>query len=190
MIVGDSQDSSQIEKTQNKPLLATATSRQFEFGLDPAAARAQTLGKKMKNKGCLIASLLTVAIAASLAFAIKRALTPRNLANEDPRRAFESFVCSPSPQSVRDVRASGVVAFAGGNAAIEFQIDPRDFDNLIRRGKFRLADDKAVEWIKEYRPEGVTGRIVRYVRINEGMTETALFVAEDHRRAWFHEIQY
>lgn len=148
------------------------------------------LGRKMKNKSCLVALFLSVAIAAFLAIAIKRALAPRNLANEDPRHAFESFVCSPPPRSVRVVKASGVVAFAGGNATIEFQFDPRDLEDLIRRGKFRLADDKAVQWIKEFRPEGVSGRIERYVRINVGMTETALFVAEDHRRAWFHEIQF
>ncbi len=144
----------------------------------------------MKNKGCLIAFLLAVAIAGFFAFAIKSALTPRNLANEDPRRAFESFVCSPPPQTVREIRASGVVAFAGGNAAIEFQIEPRDHDDLIRRGRFRLADDKADQWIKDFQPDGVTGNIVRYVRINEGMTQTALFITEDHRRAWFHEIQF
>jgi hypothetical protein len=143
----------------------------------------------MKNKGCLVAFLLAVAIAAFLAFTTKGLLTPRNLANEDPRRAFESFVCSPPPQSVREIVASGVVAYAGGNASIEFQIDPRDIDDLIRRGKFQLADSRADQWIMDFRPEGVAGNIVRYVRINEGTSQTALFITEDQRRAWFHEIQ-
>lgn len=144
----------------------------------------------MKNKGCLIAFLLAVAIAGFLGFAIKIFITPRNLANEDPRRAFESFVCSPPPQTVSEIKAGGVVAFAGGDAAIEFQIEPRDFDDLIRRGGFRLADDKAEQWIKDFQPDGVTDKIVRYVRINEGMTQTALFLTEDRRKAWFHEIQF
>jgi hypothetical protein len=144
----------------------------------------------MKKKGSLVALLITVAIAVTLAFAIKLALTPRDLAKEDPRRAFESFVCSPPPQSVREVKASGAVAFAGGKAAIEFQFDPQDLNDLLRRGKFRLADDKAVQWIKEFRPEGAPGNIARYVRINEGMTEAALFVTEDNRRAWFQEIRF
>ena len=121
---------------------------------------------------------------------MKRALTPRNLAHEDPRSAFESFVCSPPPQSVREIKASGVVAIAGGHAAIEFQLDPTDVEDLLRRGKFRLADEDADEWIREFQPEGETGNLARYVRINEGMTETALFITADLRRAWFHEIQF
>ena len=144
----------------------------------------------MKNKGCLIAFAVAVGILAVLGYGLKVGLTPRDLSKENPRRAFESFVCSPPPQTVREIRASGVVAFAGGNAAIEFQIEPRDHDDLIRRGRFRLADDKADQWIKDFQPDGVPGNIVRYVRINERMTQTALFLTEDHRRAWFHEIQF
>ena len=149
-----------------------------------------TLGKNMKNRGCLIAFIVALAIAGFFAYAIKRALTPRDLSKEDPRRAFESFVCSPPPQSVREINARGVVAFAGGNASIEFQIDPSDIDDLIRRGKFELADTRAAQWITEFKPEGVAGNVVRYVRINEGASQTALFVTEDQRRAWFHEIQF
>ena len=144
----------------------------------------------MKNRGCLIAFLIAVAIAGILAFAIKRALRPRDLSKEDPRKAFELFVCAPLPQSVHDLKAGGVVSFAGGSASIDFQFDPREHDRIIKEGGFRLADDKAALWIKEFQPEGVTGSVVRYVRANEGMTETALFVAEDRRRAWFRENQY
>ena len=144
----------------------------------------------MKNKGCLVAFLLAAAIVAFLAFTIKSVITPLDLAKEDPRRAFESFVCSPLPLSVHEIKASGVVAFAGGNAVIEFQFDPRDHDVLIQRGKFQLADDNARQWIKEFQPAGTVGNVLRYVRVNEGMTETALFIAEDRRQAWFREIQY
>lgn len=144
----------------------------------------------MKNKGCLIAFLVALAIAGVFAYAIKVALTPRDLSKEDPRHAFESFVCSPLPQTVHEIKASGVVALAGGSASIDFHFDPRDHDRIIKEGKFRLAGDKAAQWIKEFHPEVASGRITRYVRVNEGMTETALFVAEDRRRAWFREIQF
>jgi hypothetical protein len=99
-------------------------------------------------------------------------------------------VCSPLRQSVNDIKASGVVAFAGGSVHIDFHFDPQDHDRIIKEGKFRIADDKAAPWIKKFQPEGVSGSVTRYVRANEGMTETALFVAEDRRRAWFRESQY
>lgn len=144
----------------------------------------------MKNKGCLRAFLLVVAIAAFLVFTSKGVFTPRNLADEDPRHAFESFVCSPPPKSVREIIASGAVALAGGNVSIEFQIDPHDIEELVRRGKFELADGRANQWMMDFKPKGVTGNIVRYIRINEGTSQTALFVTEDQRSAWFHEIQF
>jgi hypothetical protein len=142
----------------------------------------------MKNKGCLIAFFLTAAVAAFLGFIIKSGLAPLNLANEDPGQVFESFVCSPPPHSVREIRASGVIAFAGGHAFIDFQFDSRDHDDLIQRGRFRLAADTAP--IQSLRPEGVPADIVSYVRVNEGMAETTLFVAKDRRRAWFNEVQF
>lgn len=142
----------------------------------------------MKNKGCLTAFFLTVAIAAFSGFAIKSGLTPRNLANEVPGRVFESFVCSPPPHSVREIKASGVIAFAGGDASIDFLFDPEDHDDLIQRGRFRLAADSAP--IQMLRPEGVPADIVGYIRVNEGMTVTRLFVTKDRRRGWFHEVQF
>jgi hypothetical protein len=138
----------------------------------------------------LIAFAMAVGILAVLGYGLKVGLTPRDLSKEDPRSAFESFVCSPPPQTVHEIKASGIVAFAGGHAVIEFQIEPQDHDDLIQRGRFRLAGDKEDQWIKDFQPDGVTGKIVRYVRTNEGMTQTALFLTEDHRRAWFHEIQF
>ena len=144
----------------------------------------------MKNKGWLVTFILAAVIATFLAISIKSALTPRDLSKEDPRQVFEGFVCSPPPPSLHQVRAKGIIAFAGGNAIIEFQFDPRDHDDIIKVGKFQLAGDKAFLWVKKLQPEGVIGGVVSYVRVNEGMTQTALFVAEDRRRAWFREIQY
>ena len=144
----------------------------------------------MKHKGCLVAFLIAVAIAALFAYAIKMVLTPRVLSKEDPRRVFESFVCSPLPRSVELVKATGTIAFAGGNVFIEFRLDPGDHEELIRRGRFQLADERDSSWIMELQPDGVKGELRRYVRVNEGMTETALFISEDLRRAWFREIHF
>jgi hypothetical protein len=145
----------------------------------------------MKRKGCVISIIGTVAIAIMLTFAVIRVLTPRNLANEDPREVFESFVCTPIPQSVRGIAARGVIAFAGGNAIIDFQIDPKDRQDLIQRGRFRVTDDKASHmdsWT--FQPDKTTGRVLRYVRDNQGMTETALIVDEESGRASFREVYY
>ena len=143
----------------------------------------------MKHKGCLIAFLIAVAIAALFAYAIKTVLTPRVLSKEDPRRVFETFVCSPLPRSVGQIKATGTIAFAGGNVFIEFHLDPADQEDLIRRGKFQPAGDHDPSWIMEFQPDGVKGQLLRYVRVNDGMTETALFISEDLRRAWFLESQ-
>ena len=143
----------------------------------------------MKHKGCLVAFLIAVAIAALFAYAMKTALSPRVLSKEDPRRVFESFVCSPLPRSVELVKATGTIAFAGGNVFIEFRLDPGDHDDLIRRGKFQPAGDRDPSWIREFQPDGVKGELRRYVRVNDGMTETTLFISEDLRRAWFLESQ-
>lgn len=142
-----------------------------------------------QHRGCLVAFLIAVAIAALFAYAIKTVLTPRVLSKEDPRRVFESFVCSPLPRSVERVKVSGTIAFAGGNVFIEFQLDPKDHDDLIRRGRFQLAGDRDPSWILEFQPDGVKGELRRYVRVNDGMTETVLFISEDLRRAWFFESQ-
>lgn len=144
----------------------------------------------MKHKGCLVAFLIAVAIAALFVYAIKMVLTPRVLSKEDPRRVFESFVCSPLPRSVGQVKATGTIALAGGNVFIEFHLDPEDHEELIRRGRFQPADERDSSWIMELQPDGVKGELRRYVRVNEGMTETALFISEDLRRAWFREIHF
>jgi hypothetical protein len=144
----------------------------------------------MKNRGCLIAFLTVVAIAGVFAYAMKLVLTPRDLSKEDPRQTFEWFVCSPLPPSVHDLKAKGIVAITGANVRIDFHFDPQDHDIILKGGKFQLADDKVAQWIKDFQPEGVTGSVTRYVRTNEGMTETAFFVADDRRKAWFREIRY
>lgn len=142
-----------------------------------------------QHRGCLVAFLIAVAITAFAAYAMKKVFTPRVLSKEDPRQVFESFVCSPLPRSVELVKATGTIAFAGGNVFIEFRLDPGDHEDLIRRGKFQLADDRDASWITEFQPDGVKGELRRYVRVNDGMTETALFISEDLRRAWFLESQ-
>lgn len=145
----------------------------------------------MKNKGCFIALLLTAALAAFFVFGIKIALTPRDLSREDPRKAFEDFVCSPMPHSVHEINASGTVAFAGGHADMDFKLDPRDHDDLIRRGGFKFANDRVSARVLGFGADGDFGNIARYVRINgDGLTQTELFVSEDHRRAWFRETQF
>ena len=143
-----------------------------------------------QHRGCLVAFLIAVAIAALFAYAMKTALSPRVLSKEDPRRVFESLVYSPLPRSVGQVKATGTIALAGGNVFIEFQLDPGDHEELIRRGKFQPAGDRDPSWIREFQPDGVKSELRRYVRVNEGMTETALFISEDLRRAWFREIHF
>lgn len=66
----------------------------------PSSAGALRSRRQMKwlwivGVGSFIAFILAAAVVVLLAFGFKRGLTPRNLANEDPTRAFESFVCSP-----------------------------------------------------------------------------------------------
>ena len=94
-----------------------------------------------------------------------------------------------SPRSVEQVKATGTITFAGGSVFIEFRLDPEDHDDLIRRGRFQLAGDRDPSWIKEFQPDGVKGDLRRYVRVNDGMTQTALFISEDLRRAWFLQSQ-
>ncbi|WP_193213712.1 hypothetical protein [Luteolibacter marinus] len=145
----------------------------------------------MKNKGCLIASIALLGIGVVLAVAIKRALTPWSLADKDPEKMLRMFVVDPPMGSISDIDARGVIAFAGGNALIEFRIDPRDVDKLLEQGRFEKADEHAPRWIKEFVPDPGPEDVVRYVRVNEGrMTETALFVAPGRDRVWFREIRF
>jgi hypothetical protein len=139
----------------------------------------------------LVAFAVAVGILAALGYGLKVGLTPTDLAKEDPRRVFESFVCKPAPESAMKIHARGVVAFAGGDAIIDFEIDPRDCDELLKRGGFRPAADKDWQWVGEFQPAGTTeeGGISRYVRDSE-TRQSALFIAKDRRRAWFREIQF
>jgi hypothetical protein len=91
---------------------------------------------------------------------------------------------------VFDIDAEGVIAFAGGNAFISFRIDPADVEFLIKAGRFRPVDDHSPEWMMEFRPESGEDLSARYIRKNDGMTETALFISSCRDRCWFREIQY
>lgn len=138
----------------------------------------------------LVALVLAVSILAGLFFAAKTALTPRNLGAEDPRRAFESFVCSPIPEGVFDVHASGVVAFAGGDAHIEFGFRGGAIGEILELGEFRPYTKGDPDWISSFEPPGFSGSLSRYVRAEPGTSEDALFVSADTGRAWYREIQF
>ena len=143
----------------------------------------------MKNN--LIALALVAGILAFFGYGLKVGLTPRDLSKEDPKRAFESFICKPVPESAVNLKASGMVAFAGGNAFIDFEIDPRDCDDLLKRGGFRPVAKGDWPWVVDFHPDGTTEdiEISRYVRDSK-TRQTALFIAKDHTRAWFREIQF
>lgn len=146
----------------------------------------------MKNN--LIALALTTGILAVLAFlgyGLKKALGPRDLSKENPKRAFESFICKPVPESAVNLKARGVMAFAGGNAIIDFEIDPMDCDDLLKRGGFRPVVKGDWQWVIDFHPDGTSEdiEILRYVRDSE-TKQAALFVAKDRNRAWFREIQF
>ncbi len=143
----------------------------------------------MKNN--LIALALAAGVLAILGYGLKVGLTPRELSKEDPKRAFELFICKPVPESAANLKARGVVAFAGGNAIIDFEIDPRDCDDLLKRGGFRPVVKGDWQWVTEYHPDGTSEdiEISRYVR-DDGTSQAALFIAKDRNRAWFREIQF
>ena len=144
----------------------------------------------MTKKGCIIVSVLMVAFVAVTAFALKQALTPWNLADKDPRRMVEVFVCDPVIESISDIKASGGMAFAGGNASISFQIDPKDLETLLKRGRFRPVDYKAPEWVLSFKPETGEAVAFRYLKVSEGTTEAALFVSDGGKKCWFQEVQF
>jgi len=143
----------------------------------------------MKNN--LIALALAAGILTFLGIGLKVGLSPRDLSKEDPKRAFESFICKPVPESAVNLKASGVMAFAGGNGVIDFEIDPRDCDDLLKRGGFRPVMKGDWQWVIDFHPDGTSEdiEILRYVRDSE-TKQAALFVAKDRNRAWFRGIQF
>ena len=144
----------------------------------------------MKKKGCLIIFLIGAAFSAFVVVSIIRGLSPWNLADKDPQKMFEVFVCKPVVPSISDIKADGVIAFAGGHAMISFSIDPKDIDMLIERGGFKLASDKSPNWILEYSMTSGEKIEYRYVQQSEGTEESALFVSPDRDRCWYYQIQY
>jgi hypothetical protein len=144
----------------------------------------------MKKKSCIIVAAFVVALVAVTAFALKQALTPWSLADRDPRLMVARFVCDPLVDSISEIKATGCMAFAGGNASISFRIDPEDLEALLKRGRFRPIDDKAPEWVRVFTPETGEEVAFRYLKVNEGTTESALFVSYGGKKCWFHEVQY
>mgnify|MGYP006969411072 CR=1 FL=1 len=158
------------------------------FPLENTSRYNTLLGREMKNT--LVALVLAVCILAGLFFAAKTALTPRTLGAEDPRRAFESFVCSPIPEGDSDVNASGVVAFAGGDAHIAFSFRAGAIEEILELGGFRPYKKGDSDWISSFEPPGFSGSLSRYVRADPGTSEDALFVSADTGRAWYREVQF
>lgn len=142
----------------------------------------------MKKPGCIISVLMAIGILGFVAFAVKLAVTPRNLSREDPREVFEQFIVSPVPASVYDVKVNGGIAFAGSSISIQFKLDPSELDGLLEKGRFQPADSSASDWVQEHRPEGEEGELGRYMRKNEnGLRYTGLIISADRKRAWFWE---
>jgi hypothetical protein len=144
----------------------------------------------MKKKGCIIVALLVLALGTFVVIGVKRALTPWSLADKEPRRMVEMFVCDPIVESITDIEASGVIAFAGGNANITFRIDPEDVEKLIKRGRFKPVESSSPEWVREFAPESGETVLSRYLRDSEGTSESALFISQGRERCWFREVQY
>lgn len=145
------------------------------------------------KKGCLIAFLMPLAVAIFGAVGIRKALTPWSLSDKDPRQMVELFVCSPVIDSIHSIEARGVIApFAGGEACIDFQIDPQDAELLLKRGRFKAAGENASEWIREFKPnsEDYAYELSRYVRHRESGSETALFISRNREKVWFRHFKY
>jgi len=148
----------------------------------------KTVGQEMKNT--LVAFILALCIVGSAIFLMKKALTPRNLAAEDPRKVFEQFVCSPVPEGVSDFHSSGVVAFAGGEARIDFRFDAESIDRILELGGFRPYKSGDPGWISDFEPPSFSGSLLRYVRPDLETSHDALFLSVDTGRAWYREAKF
>lgn len=140
-----------------------------------------------KRYGCAIAIGFLVVAVVVIFYPL---FNPTDISKQDPLRVFEGFVCSPPPASLKAVEANGSIAFAGGGVRIRFECAGNDFDKVLTRGRFRPMHDKDPKWIKEAEPFENTSDILRYVRDNKVMTETALFVTKDRQKAYFYETHF
>lgn len=143
-----------------------------------------------KRKGCVVTVALAVGVLVLIVFGFVRALTPRDVSKEDPETVFRDFVCDPMPTSVSAVKASGGIAFAGGNVVVDFSIEDRDRGTLLRQGKFSEPDKDDTEWIAPNDPFGNEGGSTAYVRRVKGMSQIALYLAKNSNRARLQYIFY
>lgn len=143
-----------------------------------------------KRKGCVVAVVLAVSVLVLTVFGFVRALTPRDVSKEKPEKVFRDFVCDPMPPSVSDLKAGGGIAFAGGNVVVDFTIEDRDRETLLRQGKFSTPDKHDAEWIAPNDPFGGEGGSTAFVRRVEGMSQIALYLAKNSNRARLQYISY
>ncbi|MBK1828584.1 hypothetical protein [Haloferula rosea] len=141
-------------------------------------------------KNWLIAFFVAAAIVGTGYLFLKRLITPRDLATEDPRQVFERFVCSPIPDGVSDIRSSGIVAFGGADVAVDFLLQPQTMDGLIVAGGFRPLIESDPDWMAEFELPDFSGPVSRFVRADSGTSQEVVFFSEDGRRAWYRELQF
>jgi len=137
------------------------------------------------SRGCLIAGAACAITVAILVVAIVEVLTPRDFSKESPQEVFEQLVCKPIPSSVRDIKASGRLAFAGGGAWIEFTIDEVYRPALLAGGRFTERTEK-----HDNDPFKEDGGSLWYERKQEGMNEEYLYFQNGGKRAAFEMIHY
>jgi hypothetical protein len=138
----------------------------------------------------LMIALIVLTIGTFFAIATWQTFTPLNLSKKEPRKMFEKFVCDPAPESITEIKASGIIAFAGGQAKIAFRINSVDMQTLIQRGRFKPIDDSAPEWVRNFTPQSGENITLRYMQNNRGTSESALFVADNGENCWYLESQY
>lgn len=137
------------------------------------------------SKGCLIAGAACAITVAILVVAMVKVLTPRDFSKEPPQEVFAQLVCQPIPSSVKDIKASGRLAFAGGGAWIEFTIDEVDRPALLAGGRFTERTKK--DGNDPFKEEGGS---LWYERKLEGMNEEYLYLQTNGTRAAFGMIRY
>lgn len=125
-----------------------------------------------------------------IALGFVRSLTTRDVSKEKPEAVFREFVCDPIPPSVSDVHAGGSIAFAGGNVVVDFTIEDRDQEILLRQGRFSIPDKHDTEWIAPNDPFGSQGGSAAFVRHEKGTSQIALYLAKNSHRARLQYISY
>lgn len=143
-----------------------------------------------KRRRWLVAGSLVFSAIVWLVVEVMRAINSRDVSKENPQDIFRSFVCDPIPSSVSNVEASGILAFAGGHVVVDFSIEDRDRETLLLQGRFLKPGEKDTGWINQGDPFGDVGGSVSFFRPNDGMNQTALYLAKRSTRARFHLTCY